>query len=77
MADPGFSIVGATDPLGGTDLRHVHFSVKMYAKTKEIDPVGGGGGTCQWHPPGSANVYTFLIVYEYNYFVLCSEMNDV
>ena len=24
---------------------------------KEMDPVGGGGGTCQWHPPGSANAY--------------------
>ena len=28
---------------GGADLRCIHFSVKMYAKTREIDPVGGGG----------------------------------
>ena len=27
----------------GANLRHVHFSAKTYAKTKEIDPVGGGG----------------------------------
>ena len=28
---------------GGANLRHVHFLAKMYAKTKEMDPVGGGG----------------------------------
>ena len=29
-------------PLGaGVDLRCGHFSVKMYAKTKELDPIGG------------------------------------
>ena len=27
--------------LGGADLQRVHFSVKTYAKTKEMDPVGG------------------------------------
>ena len=38
VADPGF-------PVGeGADLRCVHFSAKTYAKTKEMDPVGGGGG---------------------------------
>ena len=26
---------------GGADLRRIHFLVKMYAKMKEIDPVGG------------------------------------
>ena len=31
---------GGADPLGGANLRHVHFSAKTYAKTKEIDPVG-------------------------------------
>ena len=38
---------------GGADLRCIHFSAKMYAKTKEIDPVGEAraGGA----PPGSAN----------------------
>ena len=28
---------------GGTNLQRIHFLVKMYAKMKEIDPVGGGG----------------------------------
>ena len=39
---------------GGANLQRVHFSTKTYAKTKEIDPVGGAraGGA---PPPGSAN----------------------
>ena len=37
---------GGADPLGGgANLRCIHFSAKTYAKTKEIDPVGGGGHT--------------------------------
>ena len=36
VADPGFPVGG------GANLRRVHFSVKTYVKTKEIDPVGGG-----------------------------------
>ena len=28
---------------GGADLRHGHFSVKTFAKAKELDPVGRGG----------------------------------
>ena len=56
VADPGFPIGGgALTHWGGTNLRCIHFLAKMYVKTKEIDPVGGGGGTCWWHPPGSAN----------------------
>ena len=43
VADPGFP-VGGRRPVGGANLRCIHFSVKMYAKMKEIDPVGGGGG---------------------------------
>ena len=31
---------GGADPLGGANLRCVHFSLKTYAKTKEMDPVG-------------------------------------
>ena len=45
---------GGAEPLGGTDLRHGYFLAKMYAKTKELDPIGGwarAGGA----PPGSAN----------------------
>ena len=37
VADPGFPVGG------GADLRRGHFSAKTYAKTKELDPVGGGG----------------------------------
>ena len=45
VADPGF-------PVGGVDLQHGRFSAKMYAKTKELGPVGGRApGT----PPRSAN----------------------
>ena len=45
VADPGFPIGGGgADPLGGggANLQHVYFLAKTYAKTKEIDPVGGG-----------------------------------
>ena len=56
MADPGFPIGGALTHWGGANLRCVHFLAKMYAKTKEIDPVGGGGAcTDSAPPPGSAN----------------------
>ena len=36
---------GGVHPLGkgGVDLRHGHFLVKMYVKTKELGPMGGGG----------------------------------
>ena len=44
VADPGFPIGGAPTHWGGTDLQCVHFLVKTYAKTKEMDPVGGGVG---------------------------------
>ena len=36
VANTGFSV-------GGMELRRGHFSVKMYAKTKELGPVGVGG----------------------------------
>ena len=44
-------------PLGGVNLRRVHFLAKMYVKTKEIDPVGGCMPAV---PPGSANVTASL-----------------
>ena len=44
-ADPGFPIGGVPTLIGGgANLRHRHFSVKTYVKTKEFGPVGGGGG---------------------------------
>ena len=44
VADPGF-------PVGGVDLRCRYFSMKMYAKTKELDPVGGMRPACPLDPP--------------------------
>ena len=40
--DPGFSIGGCGPILGGFGLQRGHFSVKMYAKMKELGPVEGG-----------------------------------
>ena len=42
---------------GGAGLQHRHFSVKMYVKTKELDPVGGHMPAA---PPGSANAEALL-----------------
>ena len=39
VADPGF-------PVGGVDLRSGHFLPRMYAKMKELDPVGGVCPAC-------------------------------
>ena len=49
VADPGFPVGGGRAPIrGGMDLRHRHFLVKMYAKTKELGPMGG---VCRARPP--------------------------
>ena len=40
---------------GGMDLRRGHFLVKMYVKTKELGPNGGGGGRAPGTPPRTAN----------------------
>ena len=40
--------------VGGANLRCGHFSAKTCVKTKELDPVGGGGHA-PVAPPGSAN----------------------
>ena len=71
VADPGFPVGGGGAPTrwGGCNLRHIHFSTKTYAKTKEMDPFGGAR---RRRPPGSANdigthiffiqkIYTFLL----------------
>ena len=36
---------------GGADLRHGCFLAKTYAKTKELDPVGGGARAGSAPPP--------------------------
>ena len=38
VADPGFPVGGRAPVRGGVDLRRGCFSVKMYAKTKELGP---------------------------------------
>ena len=48
MADPGFPVGGRAPVRGGMDLRCGHFSVKMYAKMKELCP---GGAACAGHAP--------------------------
>ena len=46
VADPGFPVGRGVDLFGGggMDLRRRCFFVKMYAKMKELGPVGGGWG---------------------------------
>ena len=62
MADRGFP-VGGCAPVGGgggVDLRCGNFSVKMYAKTKELGPIGGG--VCPaCPPPRSANGISIVV----------------
>ena len=53
VADTGFPIGGMPTHWGGTNLRHICFSVKMYAKTNELDPLRGLG--CTVSTPISAN----------------------
>ena len=52
LADPGFPVGGRGAIRGGVDSRCGHFSAKMYAKMKELGPVGGA---CARHAPRSAN----------------------
>ena len=41
-ADPGFPLGGVDPFLGGIDLQHESFSVKMYVKIEELDAMWGG-----------------------------------
>ena len=41
VADPGFP-KGGCAPIGGHGPQSRRFSVKMYAKTKELGPIGEG-----------------------------------
>ena len=50
---------GVHSLVGGMELRRGHVLVKMYAKTKELGPIGGA---CAGHaPPRSANVLPTFI----------------
>ena len=60
VTDPGFSVGGAPTRWGGADLQHVHFLAKMYAKMKQLDPVGGGHVPAA--PPGSATALCFILI---------------
>ena len=56
MADPGFPIGGVPAHWGGANLQCIHFLAKMYAKSKEIDPVGGArAGGAPLDPPMTGN----------------------
>ena len=49
VADPGFPVGGERGPvMRGVDPQCGCFSAKMYAKTKELGPVGR---VCTWHAP--------------------------
>ena len=62
VADPGFPI-GGVHPLGGAvDFRHGHFLVKMYAKTKELGPIGGGVRPARPLDPPMIRIVTTLYV---------------
>ena len=50
--DPGFPVGGGAPIRGGVDLRHGHFLLKMYVKTKELGLIGGGmRPACPLDPP--------------------------
>ena len=49
---------GACTRCGGVDLQRGHFLVKMYAKTKELGPMGS---VRRVHPPRSANDNDFIL----------------
>ena len=51
---------GGVDPFwGGFGLQRGHFSVKMYAKMKELGPVGGRAGARPLDPP--MQVYKMIL----------------
>ena len=59
------------DPFwGGFGLQRGHFSVKMYAKTKELGPVGGRVPTRPLDPP-------MLVMLKISPYEFCSRLNLV
>ena len=61
-----FPLGGGRQPVGGgggANLQCVHFSAKMYAKMKEIDPVGGARAAAPpLDPPMLSNIFFTLDV---------------
>ena len=75
VVDPGFPVGGGLHPLGGgVDLRCGCFSVKMFAKMKELGPIGGGVRPAR-PPPRSANVLDGKVIFlkQYQY---CHSLNN-
>ena len=66
MADPGFPVGGRAPVRGGVDLRRGHFSVKMYAKMKELGPTGGVRRARPLDPPMSCiTILAVLVLIDY------------
>ena len=62
---------GGAEPLGGTDLQCGCFSAKMYAKTKELDSIGGGHHIPVVPPLGSANAVLLELRKLQEFMVFC------
>ena len=64
------------DPFwGGFGLQRGHFSVKMYAKTKELGPVGGGRASARPTPP-PPQIRLWKSIYlsaQYNYKIILKQ----
>ena len=56
VADPGLPVGGAVD------LRCGHFSVKMYAKMKELGPMGGVRRARPLDPPMYSDLYSITFI---------------
>ena len=65
VADPGFPVGRTPTRWGGANLRCIHFLVKMYAKTKEIDPVGGARRRRPLDPPVSVELHSHYAVHRW------------
>ena len=48
---------------GGFGLQHGHFSVKMYAKMKELGPVGGRAPARPPDPPMLISLFSLMLNY--------------
>ena len=63
MADPGFPIGRGHGPIReGMDLQCGHFLAKMYAKMKELGPIGGHAPSTPLDPPMHLGLYNKFIL---------------